>query len=96
MGETPKYVTRWIKVGPLETEKKNFLIKGTHTVKDEHFGAIDDLAFEIARVCNELDAEGYDVISVLPTVRGKSQASTQAGYGYSVSDGAIITAKRIG
>lgn len=94
MSATPKYVTLWIKIGASATEKKIPFTKVTRTVVDPHFVAREDLADAIAEACNELDAQGYDVISIMPTLRGESKASGQAAYGYSVTDGAIITAKR--
>ena len=88
-----KYVTRHIKVGASETEKKIPFIKNTRTVSDPHFVAREDLADAIAEVCNELAEQGYEVFSVFPTIGGVSKATTHSGYGYSVTDGAVITAK---
>ncbi len=95
MESLAKYVTRHIKVGASETEKKIPFIKNTRTVSDPHFVAREDLADGIAEVCNDLAEQGYEVISVFPTIGGVSKATTQSGYGYSVTDGAVITARLV-
>ncbi len=95
MEHLAKYVTRHIKVGASETEKKIPFIKNTRTVSDLHFVAREDLGDAIAQACNELDALGYVVISVFPTIGGVSKATTHSGYGYSVTDGAVITARLV-
>lgn len=95
--DTPaKYITRSIQVGALESEKKIPFTKMTRNVADPHFVAAENLADAIANVCNELDALGYDVISILPTIRGESKATSHSGYGYSVTDGVVITGKLVG
>lgn len=93
MTDTPKYITRSIKVGASESEKKIPFTKMTRNVADPHFVATEDLADAIAKACNELDALGYDIISILPTIRGESKATSHSGYGYSVTDGVVITGK---
>ncbi|PHR91304.1 MAG: hypothetical protein COA69_12395 [Robiginitomaculum sp.] len=95
MNATSKYVTLWIKIGASATEKKIPFTKVMRTVVDPRFVAREDLADAIADACNELDAQGYDVISIMPTLRGEAKVSGQSAYGYSVTDGALITAKRI-
>ncbi len=95
MDVSAKYVTRHIKVGAFETEKKIPFLKNTRTVSDPHYVAREELSVAIAEICNELDEQGYEVISVFPTIGGVSKATTHSGYGYSVTDGAVITAKRI-
>ncbi len=95
MNSRPKYATRHIQVGASATEKKIPFIKNTRTVTDPHSVAREDLADAIAEVCNELDEQGYEVISVFPTIGGVSKATTHSGYGYSVTDGAVITARLI-
>lgn len=96
MSTPTKYITRYIQVGASESEKKIPFTKMTRSVADPHFVAAEDLAEAIASVCNELDALGYDIISILPTIRGESKASSHSGYGYSVTDGVVITGKLVG
>ena len=95
MNSPVKYITRTIQVGASETEKKIPFIKNTRTVTDPHCVAREDLGDAIAAVCNELAEQGYVVISVFPTIGGVSKASTHSGYGYSVTDGAVITARLV-
>lgn len=92
----PSYITRWIQIGADVTEKKIPFLKTTRTVTDQHFVAREDLAQAIENVCNELADQGYEVVSIFPTLRGESTATPRSGYGYSVTDGAIITAKKVG
>lgn len=93
MSAPTKYITRCIQVGASEAEKKIPFMKRTRSVSDPHFVASEDLADAIAATCNELDGLGYDVISILPIIRGESKATSHSGYGYSVTDGVVITAK---
>ena len=63
-----------------------------------HQADIADLSAQIETACNRLHEEGYDVISILPSVSGHSEkgAINQGGYGFgfSITDGAVITARR--
>lgn len=101
-GETKlsEYVTRWVSAGPARTEEKRLLGRGTKTKEDPQNVDRAGLAAEIEAVCNALHDEGYDIVSVFPTLRGHSASGMTAnggwGYGFSVTDGAIITARRRG
>lgn len=75
--------------GRIEKEKKEY----------ENYIDKDVLSERIDEICNKLDEEGYDVISILPIIRGAKgyAAGTTDGYSwYSVSDGAVITGKKKG
>ncbi|MFQ6757068.1 MAG: hypothetical protein D9V46_01560 [Deltaproteobacteria bacterium] len=66
---------------------------------------IEDFSKRITDACNSLDAEGYDVLSIISTVDGRYSFNTNAGvmgqggygwgygYGYSVTDGVVIIAR---
>lgn len=50
----------------------------------------DDLAHEIEKVCNNLDQEGYDVLTITPI----SSGTISNGNGYYQTESIIITAKK--
>ena len=68
----------------------------------------DDLGIKIAQACNDLDKEGYDVVEMIPVLRGnyqyqKDQGILQKGtgsigqsisFGYSLTDAVTVIAKR--
>ena len=89
------YVTRSIQIGPQESKKKVLFLKNKRTVTDPHFVAREELAKAVEDTCNELSQQGYEIISIFPTLRGESHATPHSGYGYSVTDGVIITAKSL-
>ena len=57
-----------------------------------------ELATLIETACNTLHEEGYDIISILPSVSGHSEKGVMSqggyGFGFSITDGAVITARR--
>ena len=66
------------------------------------FPDVADLAGRIQKICNELDASGYDVFDISPiqigdwnSWSGASGQSGGAGYGYGmgITRGAVITGK---
>ena len=58
-----------------------------------------DLGQKIEDKCNDLHSKGYNVISILPLIKGGLYSDTMrngygaSGGGWSVTDGVIITAK---
>ncbi len=50
----------------------------------------DDLAQEIEKICNNLEAEGFHVISIIPVNSG----TIVNGNGYYQTESVIITAKK--
>ncbi len=68
----------------------------------------DDFGLKIATACNELDQDGYDVVEMIPILRGNYQYQKDKGilqkgsgtigqsisFGYSITDGVTIIAKR--
>lgn len=93
-----EYKSVSVRTGRLKKEEKKLLGRGMKLVDDPQQADIADLAARIEAACNELHNEGYDVISILPSVGGHSEkgAVNQGGYGFgfSVTDGAVITARR--
>ncbi|MFN4025729.1 MAG: hypothetical protein ACK4MQ_12940 [Hyphomonas sp.] len=93
-----EYKTVWVRAGRQKKEEKKLLGKGKKLVDNPHQADIAELSALIETACNDLHAEGYDVISILPSVSGHSERGVinQGGYGfgYSITDGAVITARR--
>lgn len=93
-----EYKSVWVRTGRQKREEKKMLGRGTKLVDEPHQADIADLAAQIEIACNTLNDEGYDVISILPSVSGHSEKGplNQGGYGFgfSVTDGAVITARR--
>lgn len=106
-----KYLTTWVRAGWEKDKKGKVFGKGEKVVgEDPAFVDRDQLSELIQKACNQFDADGYEVISIFPTIRGYSKYDTKVGrdnalvaesayawgwgYGFSVTDGAIITARR--
>lgn len=93
-----EYKTVWVRAGRQKKEEKKLLGRGIKLVDDPHQADIAELATLIETACNGLHEEGYDVISILSSVSGHSEKGviSQGGYGigFSVTDGAVITARR--
>jgi hypothetical protein len=100
-----EYATRWVRGNWHKEEQKKGLV-GKETVQDARYVDIDDLSTRIVNACVELGNDGYEVISVMPIVRGywdrvsytaagHAISKEQTAFGFSVTDGAIITAKRV-
>lgn len=52
----------------------------------------DDLAHEIEKVCNNLNQDGYEIITITPITSG----TISNGNGYFQTESIIITAKKKG
>jgi hypothetical protein len=50
----------------------------------------DELAHEVTTLCNKLDKEGYDIISIIPI----SSGNVANGSGYYQTESVLVTAKR--
>lgn len=65
---------------------------------------LDALTFRIYDACRELSIHGYDVISITPAIsgvgrcefRGTNPTSAGAGWGYSFTNGAVVTGRKRG
>ena len=89
-----KFITASIRVGS-ETEKKDGFFGREKNVTHRGFCSISELSNEINTTCNNMHVDGYDVISIMPITRGDWSDWNDGGYGFSVTDGVIITAKLI-
>ena len=93
-----EYKSVFVRAGRLKKEEKKMLGRGMKLVDDPQQADLSDLSSQIETACNRLHEEGYDVISILPSVGGHSEKGVvnQGGYGFgfSVTDGAVITARR--
>ena len=89
-----KYKTVFV-FAPLGTSEKETLLGGTVT-KESPFW-VDGVAFaaQTETACNQLDREGFEVVSITEVTRGSSSSSVSGGPGWSVTHGALITARRI-
>lgn len=94
-----RYKSVWVSVGAMKEEKKKLLGAGTKTSENPQYVDRPELASSIDAACETLADEGFEVFSIMPTVRGYSQAQLGAqsgyGYGYSVTDGAIVTGRKL-
>ncbi|MBA3068828.1 MAG: hypothetical protein FP825_10135 [Hyphomonas sp.] len=93
-----EYKSVWVRAGRQKKEEKKLLGRGMKLIDDPHQADLADLSAQIETACNSLHKEGYDVISILPSVSGHSEKGviSQGGYGFgfSVTDGVVITARR--
>jgi hypothetical protein len=93
-----QYKTVWVRAGKQKKEEKKLLGRGKKLVDDPHQADIAELATLIETTCNSLHEEGYDIISILPSVSGHSEKGVMSqggyGFGFSITDGAVITARR--
>ncbi|OZB17272.1 MAG: hypothetical protein B7X53_06765 [Hyphomonas sp. 34-62-18] len=93
-----QYKTVWVRAGKQKKEEKKLLGRGKKLVDDPHQADIAELATLIETACNSLHEEGYDIISILPSVSGHSEKGVMSqggyGFGFSITDGAVITARR--
>lgn len=92
------YKTVWVRAGKQKKEEKKLLGRGKKLVDDPHQADLAELATLIETACNTLHEEGYDIISILPSVSGHSEKGVMSqggyGFGFSITDGAVITARR--
>lgn len=106
-----KFVTRWLyaSVGDYENivEEGWFWNKKRRVVKQAspRTANYDEFADGIAKIYNDLDFEGYDVVNIIPlaigaseSVHAKINASGQNTYlgetGFSVTRGAIVVGRK--
>lgn len=91
------YKTVWVRAGRQKKEEKKLLGRGKKLVDDPHQADLAELSALIEAACNSLHEEGYDIISILPSVSGHSEKGVMSqggyGFGFSITDGAVITAR---
>lgn len=95
--DQPRYVTRYVYADTqLSTHGGNV---GRVSITSEEHTRLQQMADFLERCCNDLDAAGYDVISITPVVSGRTSymaTNTELadpGHGYSVTDGLIVTGR---
>ena len=88
-----KYKTVFV-YAPLGTSEKNTFLQGTVTEDSPYW--VDGVAFaaQTEAACNQLDDEGYEVVSITEITRGSSESNAYGGSGWSVTHGVLITACR--
>ncbi len=62
----------------------------THESNEELIVDSNDLSQEIEKVCNQLDVDGFEIVSILPVNSG----SVTHGSGYYQTESVIIIAKK--
>ncbi len=88
--------------GDLDTYEKKKLIGKNEILNDMRSVNAMDLAKKIEDFCNDLEKDGYEVISIFPLnhgyyeYEGVGSNGSNGGYGYGVTPtkGAIITARK--
>ncbi|MDY0833565.1 hypothetical protein [Pseudomonas sp. SED1] len=96
-----RFITTWF-YASLETKKVSSGILGMSTkdVYDPRTVNVKEMAKQLEDVYNEYDAEGYDVVNILPVSLGTSEASIASNgnylgdVGFSINRGAIVVGKR--
>lgn len=96
-----KFITTWFYAG-LKTKKVSSGILGMSTkdVYDPRTVDVQEMAKLLEDAYNEYDAEGYDVVNILPVTLGGSEntVASNGNYlgdvGFSISRGAIVVGKR--
>ena len=72
---------------------------GKVSVTSEEHTRLQQMAEYLERCCNDLDAAGYDVISITPITSGRTAythnetTDIHPGHGYSVTDGLVVTGR---
>lgn len=96
-GDKPVYTTRYVFADTtLATHGGS---AGDVRITSEERPRLQQMADFLERCCNDLDAAGYDVISIAPIVSGRtahtetSSERDYPGHGYGVTDGLIVTGK---
>lgn len=85
------YRTLFIEAKPVTKERQKFLGEGTVTEPDAYRTDAEGLAIEIEQACNAADADGYEIISILPIDRGGQHMDSLS---FSLTHGVILTARR--
>lgn len=87
------YKTHWLRVGTGQVPQEKDGLFGHRQVTHANNGYCDinNLSNEIESICNAYEKDGYSVVSILPIIRGKNGIHKESAWGYSVTDGVIIT-----
>ena len=93
----PAYATRFVYSDTMLSTHGGSM--GDVRVTGEERARLQQMAEHLERCCNDLDAAGYEVISIAPIVSGRTAYMTldssreYPGHGYSVTDGLIVTGR---
>ena len=98
--DQPAYTTRFVYADTMLSTHGGSM--GEVRVTGEERARLQQMAEHLERCCNDLDAAGYEVISIAPIVSGRTAYMTLTpaadreypGHGYSVTDGLIVTGRR--
>ena len=96
-----KFKTTWF-CSALNTYKKDvgLITKKEKEFRSQRFVDFGDYADSLKKTYEELDAEGYEVINVVPISTGQSESCTQRGGGYvgdvgfSITRGAVVVGQK--
>ena len=99
--DRPAYTTRFVYADTTLSTHGGGM--GEVRVTGEERARLQQMAEHLERCCNDLDAAGYEVISIAPIVSGRTAYTYGAaaayvgaggpGHGYSVTDGLIVTGR---
>ena len=93
----PTYTTRYVYADTRLSTHGGTV--GKISVTSEEHTRLQQMAEHLERCCNDLDAAGYEVISITPIVSGRTaymhteNSPNSPGHGYSVTDGVIVTGR---
>ncbi len=97
MTGNPTYITRYVYADTILSTHGGSA--GSVRITSEEHSRLRQMAEHLERCCNDLDAAGYEVISIAPIVSGRTaymETNSQRdypGHGYSVTDGLIVTGR---
>ena len=97
-----KFVTRWFiaPLGKYIQESGALFFKKSEEKSTQRFVDCDAYANSLNLIYNDLDALGYDVVSVVPIATGQSENCYQSNdnyvgdVGFSITRGAVVVGKR--
>ena len=95
--DKPAYATRFVYADTMLSTHGGSM--GDVRVTGEERVRLQQMAEYLERCCNDLDAAGYEVISIAPIVSGRTAYMAfdsdreYPGHGYSVTDGLIVTGR---
>ena len=95
--DRPAYATRFVYADTMLSTHGGRV--GEVRVTGEERTRLQQLAEHLERCCNDLNAAGYEIISIAPIVSGRTAYTTPnsdreyPGHGYSVTDGLIVTGR---
>lgn len=83
---------------PTSEHTRGLFKKKVEVEEDQRLVDPEDFALRISQRCNELSADGFDVISIIPVQEGRTKngwdASRPWGAGYGFTRSVVITARR--